>query len=158
MARPKTMIEGFWERFEDCMYETSITKVDIAKKLGCHRHLLINGFEGRTPNSKVVMQFCAEYGFSLGYLCGISREKDGNATSKDVVDGFWDRFDECMTEADSKQAIAKRIGCNRKTVYNPKTEDGRIPSLLYIARFCTTYHYSPEYLVGTSKNKRMAAA
>ena len=104
------------------------------------------------------MQFCAEYGFSLGYLCGISREKDGNATSKNVVDGFWDRFDECMTEADSKQAIAKKIGCDRKTVYNPKTEDGRIPSLLYIARFCTTYHYSPEYLVGTSKNKRMAAA
>lgn len=77
------------------------------------------------------------------------------AKHKTMIEGFWDRFDECLQETGkTKSFIAKQIGCNRKVLYNDL--DGRSISPLYIARFCSIYHYSADYLLGISKEKRPA--
>ncbi len=152
MARSMTMIEGFWDRFEECILETGETKVAIAKKIGCDRKVFINKWDGSQPNTIYVARFCSQYGFSSDYLFGISKEKYSRAKPAKVEE-FWKRFDECTTETgDSKVKIAKRIGCDRKTLYTPREKE-RIPTSLYIARFCAIYKYSSDYLFGTSKNK-----
>ena len=159
MAKKKTMIEGFWDRLEECIYDTNETKVDIASKIGCNRKVLYDDLDGRAPHTQVILRFCAEYGVSLGYICGISKDKEVSSADQTVVEGFWDRFNECIEDSgESKAEVARRIGCDRKSVYAPSASENRMPSLLYIARFCSSYNYSPEYLVGTSNNMRKVAA
>ena len=76
--------------------------------------------------------------------------------SRTMIEGFWDRFDECVEETGlNKSQIARQIGCGRKTLYT--THDGRAVSSLYIARFCSRYGYSADYLFGISKNKYRVA-
>ena len=159
MANKKTMIEGFWDRFGECIKDTGDNCVEMGNKLGCNRKVLYNDYDNRAPRSQVVMKFCANYGVSLGYLCGISKEKEGSVAELKVVNGFWDRFYELIEETgESKISVAKRIGCDRKTLMASGATEAKIPNLLYIARFCTTYNYSPEYLLGTTNNKRAKAA
>ena len=159
MARSKTMIEGFWERFENCLDETNVPRKQIAKSIGCSKIVVYNNYDNAAPDSKHVMRFCTEYGVSLGYLMGISRDKEGKISDRTVIDTFWDRFNECIEDTGlSKNEIAKRIGCERKTIYRNKAAENRILSLLYIARFCAAYNYSPEYLLGTTTQKRAVAA
>jgi DNA-binding XRE family transcriptional regulator len=73
-----------------------------------------------------------------------------------MIEGFWERFDECVSEVGiNKVQLAKQIGCGRKTLYN--TNDGRAMSSLYVARFCSRYGFSADYLLGISNNKKRVA-
>ena len=77
------------------------------------------------------------------------------AKSKGLIEGFWDRFDEALNDTGkSKNFIATQIGCNRKVLYN--NYDGRMPSPLYIAKFCSIYHVSSDYLLGIKSKKEEA--
>ena len=76
--------------------------------------------------------------------------------SRTMIEGFWERFDECVEEVGlNKSQLARQIGCERKTLYN--TNDGRAVSSLYIARFCSRYGFSADYLFGISNVKKRAA-
>lgn len=156
MAKRLTMIEGFWDRFEECILETDDAKATIARNIGCSRHVIQRNQCGVMPNTIYIARFCALYGFSSDYLFGISKEKyNGRKPAK--IEDFWDRFEECSAEVGhSKTVIAKRIGCERKTLYAPKEKE-RIPSSLYVARFCVIYNYTADYLLGVTGKKAVAA-
>lgn len=155
MAKKKTMIEGFWDRFESCLAETKESKVAIGKRIGCNRKVLYDDFSGRAPLSIYVMRFCTEYGFSLDYLLGISKQMTAAALGMDVVDGFCERFEQCISETgDSQKVMAQKLGCNKKMLTGLMSKDRSLPSLLYIARFCSVYGYCADYILGISKDKR----
>ena len=79
------------------------------------------------------------------------------AKKRTVVEGFWDRFDECVNEVGiNRTALARQIGCGRKSLYNDY--GGRSLSMVYIARFCSLYNYSSDYLLGLSKQKKKVSA
>ncbi len=152
MPKKKTMIEGFWDRFEECLIETGENRVAIAEKIGCNRKVLYNDYENRSVSISYIINFCMTYGYSSDYLFGISKQKENAIDEAARKNLFWDRFYECAEETgDAKTVIAKRIGCERKTLY--KSSEEKLPSPLYIARFCTTYGFTSDYLLGISKEK-----
>lgn len=75
MAKKKTMIEGFWDRFEECIFETGESKNEIARQIGCGRKSIYNDYDGRALSPLYIARFCVRYGFSADYLLGISAEK-----------------------------------------------------------------------------------
>ncbi len=76
MPKKKTMVEGFWERFEECLEETGKSKRELSVELGCDRKMLYQSSTNRAALSMCyVARFCATYGISSDYLLGISDEK-----------------------------------------------------------------------------------
>ncbi len=77
------------------------------------------------------------------------------AKHQGLIEGFWDRFDEALNNTGkSKNFIANQLGCNRKVLYNDYS--GRMPSPLYIAKFCSIYNISSDYLLGIKREKEAA--
>ncbi len=63
------------------------------------------------------------------------------------IEGFWERFDQaCYDRNITKKELARRIGCNRKTLYEG-TNSGT-PNALYIARACNVLNISSDWLLG----------
>ena len=69
------MIEGFWERFNECVEETGLNRVELAKAIGCERKTLYSDYSGRALSGLYVARFCSRYVFSADYLYGLSRNK-----------------------------------------------------------------------------------
>ena len=62
-----------------------------------------------------------------------------------LVYGFWDRFDDAIKQSSfTKSELARRIGCNRKTLYRGQ----HMPSALFIARSAALIGVSTDYLLG----------
>lgn len=64
------------------------------------------------------------------------------------IEGFWQRMNAVM-EGKNKNELAKRIGCNRKTLYG---NDGTL-SPVYLARFCAITGTDANWLLGIRKDK-----
>lgn len=71
------------------------------------------------------------------------------ARHKSLIYGFWDRLDRvCYDRKISKQELAKRVGCDRKTLYR---STGATPNPMYLARICVQLNISADYLLGIKK-------
>ena len=65
-----------------------------------------------------------------------------------MIEGFWQRMNAVM-EGKNKNELAKRIGCDRKTLYG---NDGTL-SPVYLARFCAITGTDANWLLGiTTEN------
>ena len=72
------------------------------------------------------------------------------AKRKTLIYGFWDRVNEVIAEdGRSKNEIARRMGCDRKTLY----PSGATMNPLYLARFCFVTGVSADYLFGLKSQK-----
>ena len=70
---------------------------------------------------------------------------------KSHIKGFWDRFDDAVYRSGlSKYEIARRIGCNRKTLY--RTENQNM-NALYVAKFCAITKTDANWLLGLKENE-----
>jgi transcriptional regulator with XRE-family HTH domain len=68
------------------------------------------------------------------------------ARSKSYIVGFWDRFDRlCMERNISKSELARRVGCERKSLYSCS---GATPQPLILAKICVQLNVSADYLLG----------
>ena len=68
------------------------------------------------------------------------------AKQKTLIEGFWDRANIAM-EGRNKNELARRIGCNRKTLYG---NNGTL-SPVYLARFCVLTGTDANWLLGITK-------
>lgn len=74
------------------------------------------------------------------------------ARHKSLIYGFWDRFDEALTNKNiSKNELARRVGCDRKTLYR---SSGVTPNALYLVRICVQLDVSADYLLGIKKEMK----
>lgn len=64
------------------------------------------------------------------------------------IEGFWQRMNAVMADK-NKNELARRIGCNRKTLYG---NDGTL-SPVYLARFCAITGTDANWLLGIRKDK-----
>ena len=68
------------------------------------------------------------------------------ARRKSLVYGFWDRFDKvCADKGYNKCELARRVGCDRKSLYSCS---GATPNPLILARICVQLNVSADYLLG----------
>ncbi len=152
MSRRKTMIEGFWERFEECIQETGLNKVQLGKVLGCDRKVLYNDYDNRALSMLYVARFCATYGFSADYLLGISKEKKRIPAAaaapelKEVrlwepVPGYDGRYEVsytgqvrqiCGKKSEAVEVYEKRSGRSRYLVVRLGEEEVALENLVYM--------------------------
>lgn len=68
-------IEGFWERLEEAVRESGLTKTEIARRIGCDRKSLyeLSGAH-RMPHAGYMAKFCAVTKVSADWLLGLKRE------------------------------------------------------------------------------------
>ena len=71
MAKPRTLIEGFWDRVDEALEEKNINKSQVAHLIGCDRKTIYNR-EG-TMNPLYIARFCAATGTDANWLLGIKR-------------------------------------------------------------------------------------
>ena len=63
-----------------------------------------------------------------------------------LIEGFWDRVDSvCYKSGLSKTEIARRIGCDRKTLMRMNSA---MMNSGYLAKFCAITGTSADYLLG----------
>jgi transcriptional regulator with XRE-family HTH domain len=73
--------------------------------------------------------------------------------TNNLIFGFWDRFDEaCKQSGMTKAEISRRMGVDRKTLYNP--HDSRSMNSGYLAKFCGVTGVSADYLLGLSNTNK----
>ncbi len=73
MAKRSTLIEGFWERFEDACNEAGYSKRQLAREIGCDRKTLSAGY-GHTPNPLLLARMAVKLHVTTDYLLGIERK------------------------------------------------------------------------------------
>ena len=73
MARCKSLVYGFWDRFDRVCAEKNISKTDLAIRVGCERKSLYAG-SGSTPNPLYLARICVQLNVSADYLLGIKTE------------------------------------------------------------------------------------
>ena len=71
MARPRTLIEGFWDRIDETLEENNIKKSQVARMIGCDRKTIYN--RETTMNPLYIARFCAVTGADTNWLLGIKR-------------------------------------------------------------------------------------
>lgn len=69
MAKPRTLIEGFWDRIDETLEEKKINKSQVAKLIGCDRKTIYNR-EG-TMNPLYIARFCSATKTDANWLLGI---------------------------------------------------------------------------------------
>ena len=70
------------------------------------------------------------------------------ARTKSLIEGFWDRINEVIdNQGLSKAELARRIGCDRKSLY----DRDRALNTLYLARFCAVTNADANYLLGVKR-------
>lgn len=72
MKRKQKIIFGFWDRVNDVIYKTGLSKCEIARRMGCDRKVLIGAeSEGRMLSAINVASFCAVTGTDANWLLGV---------------------------------------------------------------------------------------
>ncbi len=71
MPGRRTLIEGFWDRFDEACYESGYTKNQLAREIGCGRKTLYRG--DHTPNPLFLARVAVKLNVTTDYLLGIER-------------------------------------------------------------------------------------
>lgn len=69
MAKCNTLVYGFWDRFDDAIKQSSFTKLELARRIGCNRKTLYRG--QHMPSALFIARSAALIGVSTDYLLGI---------------------------------------------------------------------------------------
>jgi len=69
MAKVKTLVYGFWDRFDDAVEQSNFTKAELARRIGCNRKTLYRG--QHMPSPLFIARSAALIGVSTDYLLGI---------------------------------------------------------------------------------------
>ncbi len=72
MPQKKTMIYGFWERFDKACNKAGYSKAQLAREIGCDRRTLYEG-DGSIPNSLYIARAALKLHVTADYLLGIER-------------------------------------------------------------------------------------
>ncbi len=73
MARPRSKIAGFWERFNASCDNIGIPKTLIAKLIGCGRKTLYGTDDGGgIPSTIILYRFCGCFDISMDWLLGLT--------------------------------------------------------------------------------------
>ena len=67
------IIMGFWDRIEAVCLKADISKNEIARRMGVHRHTIYRR-EGQGMDALTLARFCAVTGADANYLLGLSRK------------------------------------------------------------------------------------
>lgn len=68
----RILIEGFWDRVDSVCYKSGLSKLEIARRIGCDRKTLMQSrMNGAMMNSGYLAKFCAVTGASADYLLGL---------------------------------------------------------------------------------------
>lgn len=74
MKRKQKVIEGFWDRMETVIFNTGLSKCELARRMQCDRKILIQEkSEGRMLSAGNIATFCAVTGTDANWLLGVKR-------------------------------------------------------------------------------------
>ena len=88
MANRLFVTDGFWDRVDQAIEESGMTKVELAKKMGIERKALYrptDGSDDRSWHSGRVATFCKITGVSADWLLGLSNHKSLKITKGEPV-------------------------------------------------------------------------
>ena len=69
MTNTNTLIRGFWDRMDEAVIRSGMTKKEITARMGVHRHFLNS--DSRGINSGYLAKFCGVTGTSADWLLGL---------------------------------------------------------------------------------------
>ena len=69
--RRNNLIYGFWDRMEEAMFKSGMTKLEISRRMGVDRKTLYAPHDRRSLNSGYLARFCAVTGVSADWLLGL---------------------------------------------------------------------------------------
>ena len=64
-------LQGFWDRMEEAVIRSGLTKVEISKRMRVDRKTLYRGDDERDMNCLYVVRFCAVTGTDANWLLGL---------------------------------------------------------------------------------------
>ena len=67
-------LQGFWDRMEEAVIRSGLTKVEISKRMRVDRKTLYRGDDERDMNCLYVARFCAVTGTDANWLLGLKGE------------------------------------------------------------------------------------
>ena len=68
-------IAGIWDRIEQTIYDSEMTKVEVAKKCGFERRTLNGKSDNRMLSLGAFAKLCATMNVSADYILGLSEHK-----------------------------------------------------------------------------------
>ena len=70
----RIVIEGYKERLEEAVYQSGMTKKEIARLMGMDRKVLLPKSYGWQMGSGALARFCAVTGVSADWMLGLRKE------------------------------------------------------------------------------------
>ena len=70
----KIVIEGYKERLEEAVYQSGMTKTEIARLMGMDRKVLLPETHYCQMGAGALMKFCAITGVSADWMLGLRKE------------------------------------------------------------------------------------
>ena len=67
-------LQGFWDRIEEAVGRSGLTKTEITKRMHVERKVLWRGPDDRDMNCLYVARFCAVTGTDANWLLGLKGE------------------------------------------------------------------------------------
>jgi hypothetical protein len=74
MGRHKK-IEGMWDRIDEVILDSGLTKSEIARRCGFSRNILADRSAGRMLSLGALASFCSTMNVSADYILGIKRTR-----------------------------------------------------------------------------------
>lgn len=68
-------VRGFWERVDEVIYESGLSKAEIARRCGFSRNILADEGAGRMMSVGTLASFCSAMHVSADYILGLTNER-----------------------------------------------------------------------------------
>lgn len=68
-------LEGFWERIDETIVDSGLSKTEIARRSGFERRVLNGASENRMMSVGSLARFCAVTNVSADWILGLRSEK-----------------------------------------------------------------------------------
>ena len=169
MSRPSEKLFVFGERLEMRKKETGFLQWRLANALGVERKAVSNWIRGvNTPDAVIVKWLAVYFNVRADWLLGIISERrkvnydrcllpdakslqgQGYRRKHRCLPILAERLNEVLAYRKmSKEALADRLGRDRKTVY--RWVNGKsIPNAYMLRELATFFHVSADWLLGLS--------
>lgn len=64
-------LQGFWDRIEEAVIRSGLTKAEITRRMRVERKVLYRGIDDRDMNCLYVARFCVVTGTNANWLLGL---------------------------------------------------------------------------------------
>ena len=68
-------VRGFWERVDEVIYDSGLSKAEIARRCGFSRNILADENAGRMMSVGVLTSFCSVMHVSADYILGLKNDR-----------------------------------------------------------------------------------